>query len=70
MGKSKIFDVMSFLQSYSQSLSRKPIVNSEFYDVLTFSLVTRVCALLHLAPAWLAIRIPFQSTLMLLLNAL
>ena len=44
MGKSKIFDVMSFLQSYSQSLSRKPIVNSEFYDVLTFSLVTRVCA--------------------------
>ena len=50
MGKSKIFDVMSFLQSYSQSLSRKPIVNSEFYDVLTFTLVTRVCALLqHLA---------------------
>ena len=74
MGKSKIFDVMSFLQSYSQSLSRKPIVNSEFYDVLTFSLVTRVCAecalLQHLATAWLAIRIPFQSTLMLLLNAL
>ena len=71
MGKSKIFDVMSFLQSYSQSLSRKPIVNSEFYDVLTFSLVTRVCALLQqLAPAWLAIRIPFQSTSMLLLNAL
>ena len=50
MGKSKIFDVMSFLQSYSQSLSRKPIVNSEFYDVLKFTLVTRVCALLqHLA---------------------
>ena len=46
MGKSKNFDVMSFLQSYSQSLSRKPIVNSEFYDVLTLTLVTRICALL------------------------
>ena len=44
MGKSKIFDVMSFLQSYSQSLSRKPIVNSEFYDCLTLPLVTRFCA--------------------------
>ena len=46
MGKSKNFAVMSFLQSYSQSLSRKPIVNSEFYDVLTLTLVTRICALL------------------------
>ena len=50
MGKSKNFDVMSFLQSYSQSLSRKIIVNSEFYDVLTLTLVTRICALL-LPPA-------------------
>ena len=46
MGKSKNFDVMSFLQSYSQSLSRKIIVNSEFYDVLTLTSVTRICALL------------------------
>ena len=46
MGKSKNFDVMSFLQSYSHSMSRKPIVNSEFYDVLTLTSVTRICALL------------------------
>ena len=44
MGKSKNFDVMSFLQSYSQSLSRKIIVNFEFYDVLTLTSVTRICA--------------------------
>ena len=51
MGKSKNFDVMSFLQSYSQSLSRKIIVNSEFYDVLTLTSVTRICALLHASAA-------------------